>query len=424
MGCLDELVDVLDSRGEGRLEVVERALDDGAVSILGVALSLGGFHVVFARGNGFGVTSAGRAGPATAGEVALDARVLLDVPVLRALGPLGLGLGLTLDGLVEGLVGGQDGVALATLCETFIDEDVGVVLGGEVETTLHLAAGGTGEAAVAELELCLSVSIAAELGASRALEATETNPDLCLGFGVSITLEDGVDGGGELVLDGLQGRAGLGAGHALEATETNPQPLGLGECESVGNGLGCALGLGTGRAWESTETQLELGVGGWLRRGIATAGRAWEATASQPELGVGLRLSDGLCNWLGRGITAAGDTWESAATQSELRVGLRLGDGLGERNWLRCGIAAAGDTREATATQSELRVGLSIGSGKRAGRQGEGGEDGGSDLHVDGTLVVVVDFVLGLVLAERRSSSLMTDWSGSKNDLGVSGRGK
>jgi hypothetical protein len=37
--------------------------------------------------------------------------------------------------------------------------------------------------------------------------------------------------------------------------------------------------------------------------------------------------------------------------------------------------------------------------------------------------LVVVGFVLGLVLAERRSSSLMTDWSGSKNDLGVSGRG-
>ena len=261
---LDELVDIGDSGCQGLLELVERALDDGAVAVGAVALGFGSLNIDLTSGGGgsevVSVTRAGGTGPATAGEVALDARVLLDGPVFRALGVLpllGLGLGrsIALDGLVEGLVGGQDGVALATWGETLVVEDLGVVLENEVKTTLHLVAG---HAAVAAETLVVlrgfgfSVGVAG-LVAGHAGVATQSlaRLDGGLGVGISVTREDGIGGAGEGVLDGAERRAGLVAGHAGVATQSLAS--GLGEREGVGDGHGCTLGLVAGHAWVAAE---------------------------------------------------------------------------------------------------------------------------------------------------------------------------
>ena len=281
---LDELVDIGDSSGEGVLELVERALDDGAVAVSGIALGFSSFGIDLTLGGGgdevVGVTSASGTGVATSGEIALDAWVLLGRPVFRALGVLllglGLGVSLTLDGLVESLVGGQDGVALTTFGETLVGEDLGVVLKNEVKATLHLAAGNTA-VATESLVVGLGFSVgAACLGAGHAGVATQslTTLGFGLGAGVGVAGVDGVDGGGEGVLDGTERRAGLVASHAgITAKSLARLDLRFGKCEGVGDGLSCTLGLVAGHARVAAETLPDL----WRWLGISeSAGREGE----------------------------------------------------------------------------------------------------------------------------------------------------
>ena len=193
------------------------------------------------------------------------------MPVLGAPLELGRGLGLTLENVVESLVRGQDGVALATLGEALLLEDRGVVLLDEVEGTLGLATGAAGEAAGTDPDFGLG---GAGTGHARVATETEAGLDLGLSLGVSVTLEDSVDGGGKGVLDLREGATGLVAGHATEATETvSALEFGLGHGESVGNGLGGTLGLVAGHAWVTTETEAGLDFGLRLSEGAGREGQ-------------------------------------------------------------------------------------------------------------------------------------------------------
>ena len=273
---LVKLVDVLDGLGEGGLELVELLLDNIAVTARSVALSLRSLEVDLAAvdiaSEVLSVASTGDTGPATETVAGLD---------------LGLRLSITLENVVESLVRGQDGVALATLGEALLLEDGGVVLLDELKATLGLGASDTGPATETVAGLDPPGLRGGGASAGHAREATETvaGLDLGLGLGLSVTLEDSVDGGGKAVLDLGEGALGLGAGDAGPAAETVAGlDLGLGNGEGVGNGLSGTLGLVAGHAREATETIAGLDLG--LRLSEDAGGKGQDGQDSGGDLHV------------------------------------------------------------------------------------------------------------------------------------------
>jgi len=270
---LFEVVDVGDSLGQGGLELVEVLLDGGAVTISSVAGSLGGLGVGLAvvdiASKVVRVTRADHTGVTAGGEVGLDARVLLGVPVLGSPLELGLGLGLTLEDIVEGLLRSENSVALATLGKALGPEDIGVLLLDQVKATLGLGADHARVAteALVGLDPRLRNGRASTNHARVATEAL-VGLDLGLGLGVGVTLEDSVDGGGQSVIDLREGATSLVADHAGVATEALVGlDLGLSAGESVGDGLSSTLGLRADHARVATETLVGLDLGLGLSEG-------------------------------------------------------------------------------------------------------------------------------------------------------------
>lgn len=286
---LFELVDVLDGLVKGIAKLLKRALDNSAVALGTVALSLNLVEVDL-TGNAGGGKSVG---VASAGGARKTAET--NTPLLL----LGLGLGVTLDGLVEGLGGLQNSVALATLLKALVLEDFGVVLLDEIDAALHPGAGDARVAAKAQASLLLLLGLGlsgASAGNARVATQARTTPNRSLSRSVGVTLEDGLDGGIEGILDVGEGATSLVAGHAREATETLAvADLGLGGGKGVRDGEGRTLRLVAGHAGEAAETLAPTLLGLGLGVGEDAGGEGQDGQDGAGDLHVGVEESIWFC---------------------------------------------------------------------------------------------------------------------------------